>query len=125
MRKASRQLGLPVIFKVRFYRGPTMDALSAESVYGTINSLVPRTIWVRAGLPWSEIQPTTRHEIAHIAQAVAGVPVGHDGLSTRDGSWRACTVERFAQGDKMARKTLRLGVRLALEAQLDSEGEPT
>jgi len=117
-RKAARQLGLPFFFQVRFY-GPTMDRLSGKTILGSTDPLSPRTVWVRAGLPWRETRASVTHEVGHVGQAAAGQPVGHDGLGR---GWQACRVERFAQGDKAARKSLRRDIAAYLD-QLKRDNE--
>ena len=56
-------------------------------------------------------------------QIAAGQPVGHDGLGRR---WQACRVERFAQGDKAARKSLRRDIAAYLDQlKRDNETHPS
>ena len=118
-RKACRQLGLPPgTARVRFY-SPFHPALPlAPGQLGSTDAVEGRTVWVQAG-QGIELRASVRHEVGHFGQVVAGEQPNHDGLSTRDDSWRGCRVERFAQGDKQARKELRRGIRLAIQPAAD------
>ena len=101
---AAAELGIAVP-RVRFYA-------SKDDGLGRVLDTQDRTVWVRAGLPASEIGPTVRHEVAHLAQRAARRPVGHGRHNTRD-DWRESLPERFAQGDRKAARKLRWRVRYA------------
>ena len=101
--QAAAELGLGWVPTVRFFTG--------SDGYGRVLHAQPRTVWVRAGLPPAETVATVRHEVGHLAQRAAGQSVGHDGGDWN--TWRRCTVERFAAGDRKAARRLARHVRAA------------
>ena len=107
---ACRDLGLPAM-RLRFYVHNLKDS-------GLFLPRTPRTVYLASGLPLRDIARRVRHECGHACQNAAGLEVGgkagHDGYGRRE-QYRS-TVERYALGDRKARKTLRGHVRRATSA---------
>jgi hypothetical protein len=84
--------------KVRFYEPVFPRNAGTDGVY---ESVMRRTLWVRAGQPLAELRDTVRHEAAHAAQYFSADEIGH----------KHDVPARYARGSRKARKRLRRRLR--------------